>query len=77
MDARPATSCHCWFKADCSMTDLETGFVLQNSCIARERHPCTYFSLIGYQGSKSEVTKEDTEDTLIGYQGGYGGNYNR
>lgn len=62
MDARPATSCSCWFKADCSMNDLETDFVLENSCIVRERHPCTYFMMIGYQGSKS---------------GGYGGNYNK
>ena len=61
MDARPATSCHGWFKADCPMADLETGFTLEHSCIARERHPCTYFSLIGYQGAKS---------------GGYGGKFN-
>ena len=61
MDARPATSCHCWFKSGCKIPDLETGFVLENSCIAQERHPCTYFSLIAYQGSKS---------------GGYGGNSN-
>ena len=57
--ARPATSCHCWFKAECSLADLKTGFIFENSCIARERHPCTYFALLGYNGCKS---------------GGYGGN---
>ena len=61
MDARPATSCHGWFKADCPMADLETGFTLEHSCIARERHPSTYFSLICYQGAKSA---------------GYGGKFN-
>lgn len=47
-EAKPATSCHVWWKSDCSKEDLEKEWVIRNSVEVKESFGCTYFCLAGF-----------------------------